>query len=172
MVEGRDLPKSWQSHWGFDTVNAYCALKATGSSEIQALESELTQRICAVTVASMGTQIPKWFAGGMGYVIAEKVVEDKSVLKTWQQDATRFANSMQRPAAFLQNQMPEDQAALVAYGFLKTLMQNKSQFNKMMRDLKTVSPFEAAFRESFNASPVELLTPNRPRQRRNRNPDR
>ncbi len=166
MVEGRDLPKSWNSHWDYDTVNAYCAIKATRSSDVEALEPELTQRLCAVTVASNGTQIPKWFADGMGYVIAEKIVKKKSVLKTWQQEASNYANSMQRPAAFMQNQMPEDQAALVAYGFIKTLMQNKSQFNSLMRLLKERTPFEAAFVESFGATPVAMVTPNR---RRNRN---
>lgn len=157
MVETRDIPKSWNSHWGYDTVNAYVAV-LSGKSELSELKPELTHRLASVAVASLGADIPEWFADGMGYVVAEKVISDKKQVKDWQTAAAQAASEMSSPTDFLQGRLANDKSGLVAYVFVKTLRDsNPAQFKEFLKLLQAGNPFEAAFAAIWSDTPVELM---------------
>lgn len=157
MVETRDIPKSWNSHWGYDTVNAYVAV-LSGKSELSELKPELTHRLASVAVASLGPDVPEWFSDGMGYVVAEKVVGDKKKVKEWQTAAVQAAGEMGSPTDFLQGRLANDKSGLVAYAFVRNLRDsNPNQFQKFLKLLQAGNNFDAAFAATWSDTPVELM---------------
>ncbi len=177
MIEGRDLPKSWRSHWGYDTVNAYAAILNGESQSLDSAKPQLTQRIAALAVANLAADVPPWFANGVGYAVAERIVDDNEVVKQWRNDTQRAVQSMQRPTDFVENRIPEDDAALVGYAFVKMLMENRRQFNKLLRAVRESGDFNASFVDAYTAEPAELInamfgTPNPQNRRRSRGGNR
>ena len=172
MVENRDLPPDWKLHWGYDTVNAWIALQIGEGGLDASLKPQLQQAIAALAVASSGSDVPRWFADGTGFMVAESMLEDKQLGKQWQAAAVEAAGGMNQATDFLRNRLPQDQAALVAYGFVSSLIENSRQFGQIMDSIRDGVPFGEIFNEQFAASPIELVeqrfgTGNR-RQNRNR----
>lgn len=158
MVETREIPKSWRSHWGYDTVTAYAAVLVPEGTRLAELKPELTQRLASVAAASLGGDVPEWFADGLGYVVAEKVVDDKTVVADWRKSSTAAVAEMTNPTDFMQGRLANDKSGLVAYAFVKALRDmDGREFRKFLEALQTGTPFEEAFAASWSAPPVELI---------------
>ena len=172
MVETRDLPKHWKAHWNYNTVSAYAVMLLDDDAQFNAMKPELTQKLAAITVASLSGDVPEWFANGMGYVVAEQIVKDKKTITDWQQKFAAAVQSMNNPTDFLQGRLANDSSGLVAYAFVKSLSEGNSMaFNTFLSDLKGGRSFEESFADAWSASPVDLIRQqfggnNRPRRNR------
>ncbi len=158
MVEGRDLPADWKMHWGYDTVNAWVAMQVA-DGQLGQLQPQLQQALAALAVSGQGINVPRWFADGSGFMIAEKLVGNAKLVKQWQAAAVAASGSMKQPTDFLRNQMSDDRAALVAYGFVRSIMGNRRQFDQMMQAVRASDSFEQAFVQIYSATPLELVQP-------------
>ncbi|MDG2014362.1 MAG: hypothetical protein P8J33_12720, partial [Pirellulaceae bacterium] len=157
MIETRDLPKSWSSHWDYDTVNAYLAVLLS-KDQLDKIKPDLTQRLAAVAAAALGSDVPEWFADGLGYVVAEQLVGDKKVIKSWRADATLAASEMSSPTDFMQGRLANDKSGLVAYAFVRSLREMDSRrFREFLKLLRSGNAFEEAFAASWSTGPVELM---------------
>ncbi len=156
MIENRDLPQTAKSHWNYDVVDAYVALHVSGNV-LGDEEPLLQQSIAAVAVSAQGSDVPRWFADGAGYLIAETLVDNRSLVREWQSAAAAAASSMESPTDFLRQRMSGDEAGLVAYGFVKSLFSSRRQFEGLIGDLRTGAPFAEVFSKHFSATPVELI---------------
>ena len=175
MIETRALPKQWRSHWGYDTVTAYTAVLTPEGTALDDLEPELAQRIAAVAVASLGPDVPEWFADGLGYVVAEKVASDRSAVAAWREQSTEAVASMTSATDFLQGRLANDKSGLVAYAFVKALQDaDGKKFDSFLEAVKGGMAFEEAFANAWSATPVDLIRQQfgggqrNNRQRRNR----
>ena len=177
MIESRDLPKTWRSHWGYDTVNAYAVLLCN-EEDLTSLEPELTLRLAAVAVAALGADVPEWFADGLAYVIAEELVDNRALLKDWRSASLAAMAAMSNPTDFMQGRLANDKSGLVAYAFVRTLREsNRRDFQQFLQAIQEGTPFEEAFADAWSATPLELIQrqfggpaqPNRSPRRRGRN---
>ncbi len=156
MVEGRDLPANWKLHWGYDTVNAWIAMQVSRDG-LDELKPQIQQSLAALAVAANGIEVPRWFADGTGFLIAEELVNDGKLIKQWQAAAVDAASSMKEPTDFLRNRMSDDRAALVAYGFVRSIMGKRRQFERTMKAIREGGPFGDAFSGIYSATPIELV---------------
>ena len=177
MIESRDLPKGWRSHWGYDTVNAYVAL-LNGQGSLTELKPELTLRLAAVAVAALEADVPEWFADGMAYLTAEGLVADRSLIKKWQSRSRDAIAEMGSPTDFMQQRLANDKSGLVAYAFVRTLKESDTRkFQKFLKAVQSGTAFEEAFATAWSAAPIELMRrqfgnstrPKNPRQPNRRN---
>ena len=158
MVEGREIPKSFQTRWGFDTINAYVALLLTRNKEPASAEAIVTRDIAAVYFSSLGPDVPRWFAEGMGYWIAEDVLKGSDIVETWESESKTLAEGMERPDDFIRGRIPEDQAALVGYYFVKRLRAKGSRpFKRMLELIGEGRTFNDGFQEVYGVSPSEFV---------------
>jgi hypothetical protein len=161
MVEGRDMPADWKLHWDYDSVNAYVAIQLT-DGEIGDQQPLLQQAIAAITLAASGADVPRWFSDGAGFMIAETLVNDKKTINGWKAAAMQAASEMRSPAGFINGQLSEDRAALVAYGFLSSLIGNRKQFLQIIRGLNTGASLDEVFQAMFHATPMNMVQPPEP----------
>lgn len=178
MVESRDLPSHFDSHWGYDTINAYSAILTNPRKDFdtKASRAKMAQQIAATAMRDQAVDVPKWFADGVGFVVAKKMFSRDEATRSWQEDAEAAAANMNRPDDFIQNRIPEDNAGLVSYLFVSSLMKKRGTFNKLLKELQDGSTFDESFNKNFGSSPAEMInafygTSNRQRNNR-RNPRR
>lgn len=158
MIEGRDMPPEWKLHWDYDTVNAYIAMQLS-DGEIGDQEAHLQQAIGAVAMASSGAEVPRWFADGAGFTMAESMVADKKAIAAWKAGAVQAAKEMQNPGEFLNGRLSEDRAALVGYGFLQSVVGNRKQFQQIIKGLNTGASLDECFTAIFGKTPAEMVQP-------------
>ncbi|MGI9517416.1 MAG: c-type cytochrome domain-containing protein [Pirellulaceae bacterium] len=172
MVEQRDLPREWRSHWGYDTVDAYIAA-LVDSDGFDDRKPELMQRIAALAVASMASDVPHWFADGMGYALTNGILKDKELEDRWvQQSIDAFRNS-ENGDDFMNGRLPEDQAGLVAFNFARGLLGSRNNdLMKVFTGMRNGKSFAAAFRDEYELSPQELWQNNTGGLRRGGNRNR
>ena len=159
MVESRDLPSHFVSHWGYDTINAYAAVLSNPRKAFDAdsFRADFCQHIAAVAVRDLAVDVPKWFADGAGFVIAKKTYPRDESARQWTEKADAAVKNMNRPDDFVQDRMPEDQAALVSYLFVSSLMKDSGSFNKLLRLISEGATFDEGFNEVYGGSAAELI---------------
>lgn len=167
MVEKREFAKEISSHWNYDTINAYGAVLMTRNQSADDVSVELTKQIASLHIASQAADVPRWFANGMGLWTAKRIHTRHDSFKDLDKDAELAAAGMSRLDDFVQNRLPGDKAALVAYLFVKQLKTgSSSSFNKLMKGLQGGQTFEKAFSSAFGVTAQEMLQKLSQRQRR------
>ena len=157
MVENRDFPKTIRGHWGFTTIDAYATVLMTRNQNPPDIQSSLAQQIAAIHVASLGSDIPRWFADGLGLYTARKIYSRTDEMKELDGNAEIALAEMIKPDDFIQNKMPADKAALVSYLFIKSLRGSAGNYTKLMRALGKDTGFDAAFQSSYGKTPTEMI---------------
>lgn len=157
MVLGREIPPAVNSHWQFNQVDAHVIMLLRAADEGKLFEPELARNVAAVAQASRATDVPRWFADGMGYSLAAKVYGRADEVAAWEAEATAAAGRMSQPDDFIAGKLAEDQAGLIAYAFLNKLRSSGPRFNKLLGALEKGTAFESAFQEAFGQTPAEFL---------------
>ena len=141
----------------------------TRNELVESLEPAIARDLGSAYVASLSADTPRWFADGMGYWIASKVVSGADEMSTWESEAEAFATQMAKPDDFIRGQLPDDQAALVSYYFVSRLRSNNSgKFYKLLGQMKEGQPFPAAFQSIYGTTPTEFVGGQAPREGRRR----
>ncbi len=158
MVEGREIPKSFTTRWGFDTINAYVALLMTRNKDAESVKAVLARGLVAVHIASLAPEVPQWFADGMGYLIAEEVLKGSEEVKAWETESETAALNMEKPNDFISGRLREDQAALVGYFFVKRLRQSDTgRFEKLLKQIRVDGTFQDSFQNTYGSTPAEYV---------------
>ncbi len=162
MVEKRDLPREWSSHWGNTTLDAYVVFQAK-PSDYDALKPYLARHLTAIYLRGLAADVPDWFANGYGIWIASRVLPGDEFVKVWDSKSMDLLKNLQSKDDFLTGQLSDDDAALIGYQFINYLKANGStQFSKLLKDLKNGDSFDRAFNVSFGHSPQEIVNANSP----------
>ncbi len=157
MVEQLDFPKEVSGYWGYTTIDAYATVLMTRNKNPDDINVSLAQQLAAVHVANLAPDVPRWFADGVGYWTAKKLYSKDETVKSWDVDAKAAAASMIKPDDFIQNKMPADKAALVAYLFVRQLKSDSSRFNKLMKAMRDGGSFSDSFGTAFGMQPEQMF---------------
>lgn len=158
MVERRQLPDDWKGHWNYTIIDAYGALLMPRNEEDYSLDALLAQQIGGTYVASLGTDVPRWFAEGAGRVAALRADrEDPRVVK-WQQDVSRVLSGMQKPDDFIKGALSPEDSYIASFSFVEFLMSDSRRFPRLLAALKKGDAFAEAFRANYGGTPTEVAT--------------
>lgn len=158
MVERREISRDINSYWNFDTVNAYTVVLMTRNQSAEDIQVPLTQQMAALHVASLSSDVPQWFADGMGWWVAKRIHSNDEAMRGLDTEAAQAARDMKRLDDFVQNRLPAKQAAKVAYLFVSQLRSSSApSFGKLMRSLEAGKSFETSFTETYRQTPAEML---------------
>lgn len=157
MVEQRDFPKSVTAHWGFTTVDAYATVLMTRNQKAEDIEIQLAQQIAAIHIAGLASDVPRWFADGVGIWTTKKVFSRDERLKKIDSEAETIAATMLASDDFVNDRMPSDKAALVGYLFIKQLRSKTSSYHQLMKAMEDGKTFEDSFMAVYGKTPSQLI---------------
>jgi mono/diheme cytochrome c family protein len=162
MVEQRNVPATWTSHWKFDGVDAYVAVVASDQEDESVIADRLLAPITALAVATRGGDVPRWFAEGVGATMKLKGSSQDREAKSQREAETREAVVACKDAkAFLSGKLNPVHTDRIGAAMAATMMDRKlrKNFDACLRALDEGKPFNSAFAGSFG-SPVNSWVDN------------
>ncbi len=153
MVEARNIPPTWTSHWKFDGIDAYLAMVATDREEEEDIESRLTSPLLSLAVATRGQGVPRWFAEGAGATLASRNKQDRDQKLQMQAEIAEALAACKDAKAFLGNRLTPVQTDRIGAAMVSFMMdrKNRKNFDNCIRSLSSGTPFESAFAQAFRA---------------------
>jgi hypothetical protein len=152
MVEKRQLPKDWRAHWQYTHLDAYAVTVV--SPEEATSDGELAEQLAAVYVTSWGDDIPRWFATGVGRVVAARVVPRDTRVSKWDRQPI---NQRVTASDFTAGRCPPEVAGTIGYRVAKDLIRNSRQFSRLTRELKKDQSFVAAWAATYGVTPEQSV---------------
>jgi hypothetical protein len=155
MVEKRDLPTAWRGHFQYTIVDAYGAVLTPKAGDYD-LDALIGQQLGAVYAASLGKNVPHWFAEGCGRVVAARLApaSDRRV-NQWDAELSGAVGSLAKPDDFLANKLAPELSDICSFSFVKFLMGDR-KFSNLMDSLRKGGDFKKVFGETFGATPEQL----------------
>lgn len=155
MAERRSVPPDWQSHWRYDGVDAYIALIASPSDSDDLLEAKLAGPLASLAVATRGTDVPRWFAEGVGRAATAKLyARDYPAVETWNSGVVPAASAMKDGDQFVKNGLAPEQSDLIGYGIVAAILKGqRRQYDTLLKSIEKAK-FEQAFTAAMGASPA------------------
>lgn len=159
MVETREIPQAWESHWRFDGVDAYVALVVGPQDTAKTLHAKLASPLASITVAARGDS-PRWFREGMGRAMAVRIAgreDDRG--RVWDGALPEAIMSLKEPKDLTESRLPPEQADLIGYGMAKSMLDRSGRkpLEGLFKALSQGEEFGAAFTNAFGGSPEEFL---------------
>ncbi|MEM6980835.1 MAG: c-type cytochrome domain-containing protein [Planctomycetota bacterium] len=157
MVERRGIPAHWQSHWHSDGLSTYVALVATDRDEADDLGQRLLAPVVSLAISSMGSDIPRWFADGIGRAIAMRDNgQDRIAREAAQSDLMTAIGSLKDGAAFFDGSLPPERADRLAAAVCGSMLQSSRlrKLKMVMLELEKGMRFEDAFAKGMSTTPA------------------
>lgn len=160
MVEQRSLPADWDSHWFFDGIQAYVAVVASDNDEPEAIAERLAAPVSSLAVASRATSVPRWFADGLGKVVASGEKKyDRAELASMQSELVLAVGTMDSGKEFFAGKLAPERADQIAAAVCQSLLtrDRKRGFDAVIRSLGQGVLFDEAFQSGMGGSPTDYF---------------
>ncbi len=157
MLMRREFPRNLKAYWNHNTTIAYSALLRPQDKSLDEIRVVLTRQLASMHVADFSPSIPRWFADGLGFRVAEEMYKKDPTVVAWKKDAIAAANTMTRIDDFLMNRMDEDKSGLVSFLFVGQLKSDRGKFKKLMNGLKDGENFDSVFTKVYGGTPEKLF---------------
>jgi hypothetical protein len=157
MIEQRSLPPDWEGHWSFNGIEAYVAVVAGANDEEDVIAKRLAAPVASLAVASRALSVPRWFADGMGKVVAASGVKrDRAELARIQSELITAVGSLKSGKEFFAGQLPPERADRLAAAVCDSFLtrEKKRGFDTVMRNLSEGKKFDDAFLAGMGVSPT------------------
>ncbi len=157
MIEKRSLPIEWTSHWGGRVLDAYAAMAYNSNATDAAIEGQLIESFVGLHLAAIPT-VPFWFSEGVARGAVNSLVgkEDPRV-STWSQNLVPAVSSVSSAKAVVDNQIGEEQAALVGLRVSMALTEpNRKMLDEFIKSLRQGNSFEQTL-QRLGVTPEKFL---------------
>lgn len=155
MVVKRELPEQLRGYARYSVIDAFAALYPD-RQQPDLNTAELTQQLAKVYAASMGKNVPVWFADGASVYAVVKLVKNDPRVKEIPAIAATAASKMEAGDEFITGKMPEEDARIVSYMFIEYLMKDSKRFGNLITSMRKGDSFDAAFTSSYGGSPSDV----------------
>lgn len=160
MVERRSLPSDWDSHWFYDGVQAYVALVASENDDEAESLARLAAPVASLAVRSRASSVPRWFADGLGKVIAASETKlDRNERKKLRTELVTAVSTLKSGKDFLNGKLAPERSDLIAAAVCESFLtrEKKRGFDTVMRGLAEGKRFDEAFLAGMGVTPVAYL---------------
>lgn len=157
MVEQRSLPAEWDSHWFFDGIQAYIAVVASDNDEPEVIAERLAAPVSSLAVASRAGSVPRWFADGLGKVVASGETKyDRAELAKMQSELVLAVGTMDSGKEFFAGKLAPERADQIAAAVCQSFLtrERKRSFDAVIRNLGQGMAFDEAFQAGMGGTPT------------------
>jgi mono/diheme cytochrome c family protein len=161
MLEKRELPADWSSHWRRGGLEAYVSIIFAPSGPDKnydaIIESSLVQQMTSLWVSQWeGT--PQWFAEGAGrWALVGAAGANDARLQAWAKRTPLAMNQLDTVKNFMDGKMNDEDAAIIGLAIIRAMNDGarKKQYDNLIRSMSNGASFDAAMSKTFG--PVEPL---------------
>ncbi len=157
MVEQRSVPNDWSAHWQYDGIDAYAATVASETEDEEAIESRLLSPIVSLAVASRGSDVPRWFAEGIGSATAmQQNAKSRGEKEKLRVLAGEAVSAVKNAKAFLDNKLTPEQADSFGTALAMSMLDRsrRKMLDATIRLLDGGKSFNDAFVGGFGVTPT------------------
>ncbi|MFK7736690.1 MAG: c-type cytochrome domain-containing protein [Pirellulaceae bacterium] len=158
MIEGRELPRNWNSHWNARSLDLYGVFLELEEPEEKQKEAIAVQVVAGAYVGSF-SKVPFWFAEGVArnLVVSNFRRADPRV-NQWLASVPAAMQKIESPKTLLENRLDEEAAGVAGMALTQFMMNktNRRRFDKMLELLREGRPFDEAMTMTF-ASPEVVV---------------
>ncbi|WP_250932040.1 c-type cytochrome domain-containing protein [Aporhodopirellula aestuarii] len=157
MVERRSLPSDWDSHWSYDGIQAYVAVVASNSDEEQEIADRLAAPIASLAIRSRASSIPRWFADGLGKVVAASDTKrDRAELAQIRSELVTAVGTLKTGKEFFAGKLAPERADLIAAAVCESFLTREKRrgFDNVIRQLGDGKRFDDAFLAGMGVTPT------------------
>ncbi|EMI57854.1 c-type cytochrome domain-containing protein [Rhodopirellula sallentina] len=157
MVERRSLPSDWESHWSYNGLEAYVAVVASAGDDEETIASRLAAPVASLAVRSRGDTVPRWFADGLGKVVAASDTKrDRAELARMQSELVTAVGSLKSGKDFFAGRLAPERADLLSAAVCESFLtrQRKRGFDTIIRHLRDGKKFDDAFLSGMGVTPT------------------
>jgi len=151
MVEKRRLPIEMHGHWQSQGFMPYIVVGPQTEASIPT--QALLGRCLAALLVSSWSDVPEWYADGMGHVAAERMSRRDPQIRTWPSRAASLVRNLESPAQLLSGDLAPEVAGIVNWAFVRYLMQDGRRSSRLLHALQKGAAFETAFVGAYGAPP-------------------
>mgnify|MGYP003618523654 CR=1 FL=1 len=156
VIENRELPQSFSSHWMFNYIDAYACV-VVPPEKTDTIAPLFDETIVGALLDSRGSEMPRWFAVGAARNIAASMHRQNPIGKQWEDAALGARTSGLTPDAILSTRNPDAVTAAIAQAFVKELMKAPA-WSSLLGNLLNGVRFDGAFNQAYRGAPQPLLT--------------
>ena len=129
-----------------------------GDAPASSLDAMLAQQVAGAHLASLGADIPEWFAEGGARVAAARVSRDDPRVVGWMEALPAALGRFKKADDFMTGGVAPEDAQLASYSFVEFLMSDARRFTRLMSALKKGEAFEDSFAAAYGGTPKQLTT--------------
>jgi mono/diheme cytochrome c family protein len=151
MVEKRELTPDMSGHSHYNVVDAYGAVLAPKEGD-HSFPLLVAEQFAGAYVASLGKNVPRWFAVGSGRAIAAKIEPRSPLVKQWDEGVSMAMGSTKNPASFLNAKELDGSGSALAYGLVRFMMQGGSRHQQLIDAMRKGASFDQALMRTYGSN--------------------
>lgn len=156
MLESRELPAEWSSHYRAEVLDSYVAIIYSGGGDQdknfeKVIESSLAQQIASLWISSQ-RGVPRWFSDGVGrQVLASMVNSGDARVQSWTQRIPVAMSKLENVKSFIDGKINDEDAATIGFAIVKFMNDGAKRklFETMLKGLANGVPFDQAIQKTF-----------------------
>lgn len=142
--------------WRYNGIDAAGVLLAPKQETDYSVDGIVAEQATALYLSSTGRSVPRWFAEGVGRVVASRVTSGDGRVRQWDTNLGTVFASLSSPDAFMTTKFDPESSAIASYSFARFLMTEPRKFNNLLDGLRKGGKFDDVFVASYGASPKTL----------------
>ncbi|MFN7292800.1 MAG: c-type cytochrome domain-containing protein [Pirellula sp.] len=160
MLESRELPAEWSSHYRAEVLDSYVAIIYSGGADQdknfeKVVESSLAQQIASLWVSSHRA-VPRWFSDGVGrQVLASMVSSGDARVQAWTQRIPVAMSKLENVKSFIDGKINDEDAANIGFAVVRLMNDGAKRkvYDTLLKGLSNGVPFDQAMQKTFG--PIE-----------------
>jgi mono/diheme cytochrome c family protein len=148
-------PKKSTGLWRYTGVDAAGVVMQPKNEADYAADIIIAEQAAAASVAGTGKNVPKWFADGVGRVVASRISPSDPRVREWDSYLPAVHGSLAAPDGFMSPKFDPEAGAIASYSYVRFLMGDASKFNLLMEGLRKGGKFDEQFTAAYKGTPSQ-----------------
>jgi hypothetical protein len=148
-------PRKSTGLWRYTGIDAAGVVMQPKDEADYAVDVIIAEQAAAASVAGTGKNVPKWFADGVGRVVASRIASSDPRVREWDSYLPEVHRSLASPDGFMSPKFDPEAGAIASYSYVRFLMGDAPKFNMLMEGLRKNGKFDEVFTAAYKGTPSQ-----------------
>jgi len=153
LLNTTGIPPGSTGLWRYNGIDAAGVVLLPKNESDYAVDAIIAEQAAGAYLSGAGKNVPKWFAEGVGRVVASRLAPGDPRVQEWDRSVPAAYSSLTSPAAFLDPKFDPEIGGIASYSFARFLMNDAKRFNKLLDDLRRGGKFDELFVAAYGGPP-------------------